>query len=57
MHLAQDRDQWRTLVNTVMNLGVPQNARSFLTVWMILAYKEGLCSMESAGLKIPMRSL
>jgi hypothetical protein len=21
--LAQDRDQWRTLLNTVMNLGVP----------------------------------
>jgi hypothetical protein len=23
MHLAQDRDQWRTLVNSVMNLRVP----------------------------------
>jgi hypothetical protein len=23
MHLAQDRDQWRVLVNTVMNLRVP----------------------------------
>jgi hypothetical protein len=22
-YLAQDRDQWMTLVNTVMNLGVP----------------------------------
>jgi hypothetical protein len=23
MHLAEDRDQWRALVNTVMNLQVP----------------------------------
>jgi hypothetical protein len=25
--LAQDRDRWRSLLNTVMNLWVPQNAR------------------------------
>ena len=29
--LAQDRDRWRTLVNEVMNLLVPQNAEDFLT--------------------------
>jgi hypothetical protein len=23
MHLAEDRDQWHTLMNTVMNLQVP----------------------------------
>jgi hypothetical protein len=28
--LAQDMDQWRALVNTVMNLRVPQNAGKFL---------------------------
>jgi len=30
-HLAQDRDQWRSDVNTVMNLQVPQKAGNFLT--------------------------
>jgi hypothetical protein len=30
MDMAQDRDQWRVLVNTVLNLRVPYNDKKFL---------------------------
>jgi hypothetical protein len=29
--LTQDRDQWRALLNTAMNLRLPQNAEKFLS--------------------------
>jgi hypothetical protein len=29
--LTQDKDQWRALVNTIMNLQVPENAGKFLS--------------------------
>jgi hypothetical protein len=31
MHLAQNREQWRALVNTIMNLRVIEKAGNFLT--------------------------
>jgi hypothetical protein len=31
IHVDQDRDQWRALMNTVINLWVPQKAGNFLT--------------------------
>jgi len=40
IHLAQENDQWWALVNTVMKLQV-------LLRKGLLAYLEGLCSMES----------
>jgi hypothetical protein len=40
MHLAQDRDKWQALVNTVMNLWVPQNSGSFSTSQRINSISE-----------------
>jgi hypothetical protein len=32
IHLVQTRDQWRALVDMVMNLRVPSNAGKFLSM-------------------------
>jgi hypothetical protein len=47
---ASDLDVWQALVNTVMNIRVPQ-VENFLTE-LLLASQEGLCSMELVRRKI-----
>jgi hypothetical protein len=42
MLLAQDRDQWRALVKTIMKFLVSLKARNFLTG----SASQGLCSKE-----------
>jgi hypothetical protein len=32
IQLAQDRDQWQALVNTVMKLRAPEKVKNFLTI-------------------------
>jgi hypothetical protein len=38
IHLGEDRDQWRSLVYTVMNLRVPYNFGKFLTSWATVGF-------------------
>jgi hypothetical protein len=37
IHLTQDRDKWRALVNTIMNVGVE---KSFLTRWESISFSK-----------------
>jgi hypothetical protein len=38
IYLAQDRHQWKALLNTVMRLWVPQNVGKFLDSWATLGF-------------------
>jgi len=39
IELTQESDRWHTLVNVLMNLWVPFNARNFLTNWKLVLLK------------------
>jgi hypothetical protein len=45
MHLAQNRDKWQAVVDTLMKTRVPPNARN-CSGWIkkLQASEEGLCS-------------
>jgi len=38
IYLAQDRVQWRIVVKTPMNLGLPQNARAIISFSRVLLF-------------------
>jgi hypothetical protein len=38
-HLVQDREHWRALLNTVMNLRIPQNAVFLLNRWATISFR------------------
>jgi hypothetical protein len=53
IYLAQERTQWRTVVNTVMNFGSHKRRGVFELVERLLVSQEGIYSLELVELKCP----
>jgi hypothetical protein len=49
IQVTKDRDWWRALVNTVMNLRVPQNAEKFLINLGLLSIQGKVSFMVSVS--------
>jgi hypothetical protein len=47
--MAWDRDQWRDLLNAVMNILVPEKARNSLTSWVTVSFSRRILLMELVG--------
>jgi hypothetical protein len=46
IHLAQERDQWWALVNTVINFRNLQMGGNFFTRWATISVSKEMCSTE-----------
>jgi hypothetical protein len=49
MHLVEDRDQWRTVVNTVMYLRVPQKVGNFLTSCVTFSFSRSMYALQCSS--------
>jgi len=48
IHVARNRNRWQTVVSTVMNLRLPQNADNFLIRWGSINFSRmPLCGFKS----------
>jgi hypothetical protein len=52
MNLAECRDTLQAVVNTAVNVSVPQNVQNFLITADVLAPHEGLCCIELVDLLV-----